>query len=541
MKTLFIIISVIFILFCKSSIAQNVGIGTATPLTKLHVYNGASGATPFAFSPLAVESNNHTYINILSPAANEGGILFGQPGSAANGSVMYNNVSTPNGFQFRTNGNLTRMVIDNGGYMGIGTIMPTSKLEITHNGASAYGTALLINQNAIGNSDGPKMQFLKMMTIPKSWTAGILNGVNIGTFAISEDGGTGGFGTPRFTIAPGGNVGINTNNPGATLDVNGNLNFTSVACINGFCPPAGAIRLTPNLHLNTTPGNAVIINWDNGFTADPSTRNFRIGNGLAGDMFYTTTGGNAWLQGILTFPPSLGKKITLYPGATGDVGFAVAGNRLQIYSDNPNADVAIGYDAAGTFNERFAFKPNGALAINGNAGTAGQILQSNGSGAAPTWITGTVHSIGESYGGGIVFYVYDNGQHGLIAATTDYSPDIQWNNGSYNYTNAIRDGIGAGKFNTERITYNYGAGTYAAQVSANFQAGNYGDWYLPSKYELNLLYQQRSAVGGFSNVNYWSSSEVNGIYAWIQSFATGVQSSFGDKATFRYMREIRAF
>ena len=74
----------------------------------------------------------------------------------------------------------------------------------------------------------------------------------------------------------------------------------------------------------------------------------------------------------LAFAPSLGKKITLYPGSTGDVGFGVAGNRLQIYSDNPYADVAIGYDAAGTFNERFAFKPNGALALNGNTGNAGQ-------------------------------------------------------------------------------------------------------------------------------------------------------------------------
>jgi hypothetical protein len=88
----------------------------------------------------------------------------------------------------------------------------------------------------------------------------------------------------------------------------------------------------------------------------------------------------------LAFPAALGKKITLYPGATGDVGFAVAGNRLQIYSDNPNADVAIGYDAAGTFIERFAFKPNGALAINGSTGSPGQVLKTNGSGAAVSWI-----------------------------------------------------------------------------------------------------------------------------------------------------------
>jgi hypothetical protein len=89
----------------------------------------------------------------------------------------------------------------------------------------------------------------------------------------------------------------------------------------------------------------------------------------------------------LSFAPVLGKKISLYPGATGDAGFGVAGNRLQIYADNPDADVAIGYDAAGTFNERFAVKPNGALAVVGNTGTEGQVLQSNGSNAAPSWVT----------------------------------------------------------------------------------------------------------------------------------------------------------
>ncbi|MBK6633600.1 MAG: hypothetical protein IPG38_04140 [Chitinophagaceae bacterium] len=97
--------------------------------------------------------------------------------------------------------------------------------------------------------------------------------------------------------------------------------------------------------------------------------------------------GNENPNAPLAFAPSLGKKITLYPGATGDVGFGVAGNRLQIYSDNPNADVAIGYDAAGTFNERFAVKPNGALAVNGNTGNYGELLISNGSGSSAGWVS----------------------------------------------------------------------------------------------------------------------------------------------------------
>jgi len=99
--------------------------------------------------------------------------------------------------------------------------------------------------------------------------------------------------------------------------------------------------------------------------------------------------GNTSPNAPLAFPPSLGKKITLYPGLTGDAGFGMSGNRLQIFADNPNADVAIGYDVAGTFNERFALKPNGAFAVNGNTGSAGQVLQSNGGGAAVTWSSST--------------------------------------------------------------------------------------------------------------------------------------------------------
>lgn len=105
--------------------------------------------------------------------------------------------------------------------IGIGSASPQSRLEITHDGASAFGTALLLNQNVIGNSDGPRIQFFKTMTAPKSWTAGMLNGVNVGSFSINEDGGTNGFGTPRIVVEPGGNVGIGTATPGSKLEVNG--------------------------------------------------------------------------------------------------------------------------------------------------------------------------------------------------------------------------------------------------------------------------------------------------------------------------------
>ena len=163
-----------------------------------------------------------------------------------------------------------------------------------------------------------------------------------------------------------------------------------------------------------------------------------------------------------------------------------------------------------------------------------------------SWVSNT-HYIGESYGGGIVFYVYDNGQHGLIAATADQSTGIRWYGGSYTNTRARADGVGAGLKNTSIIIANQGpvdgsafAATLCNEYSVTVGDVTYGDWYLPSKYELNLLYLQKAVVGGFANNYYWSSSEDDAVYAWYQGFANGLQE-YNTKNGTIYVRAVRAF
>jgi len=267
--------------------------------------------------------------------------------------------------------------------VGIGTTTPTHKLHVagtTRSDTIAIGTASPRSPLSFGTQTGQKI------TLYDDGNAGGNNygiGVQGGLLQFhsytSTDNIVFGYGkstamTERMRII---------NNGGDGLIVNGRITLK-----NGTNPLD--INYGSGIWMYKADNSALL-----GFVGVQNNQNLGFYGGPAGwgftyDAINSRVGiGNNNPNAPLAFPPLLGKKITLYPGATGDVGFAVAGNRLQIYSDNPNADVAIGYDAAGTFNERFAFKPNGALAVNGSTGTAGQVLTSNGAATGLSWISPT--------------------------------------------------------------------------------------------------------------------------------------------------------
>ena len=186
--------------------------------------------------------------------------------------------------------------------------------------------------------------------------------------------------------------------------------------------------------------------------------------------------------------------------------------------------------------------------------TAGTNVTVTGSGttASPYVVNatsgGSTLAIGDSYQGGIIFWLDATGQHGLIAATADQNTGIQWFNGTYRYTGTAGDGLYAGAMNTAMIVATQMAdnqsGSFAAKVCADYSVTvggvTYGDWYLPSKYELNLLYLQKIAVGGFASAYYWSSTEYDGSNAWEQYFGSGFQYGHSKYGT-DYVRAVRAF
>lgn len=157
--------------------------------------------------------------------------------------------------------------------------------------------------------------------------------------------------------------------------------------------------------------------------------------------------------------------------------------------------------------------------------------------------------IGQEYQGGKIAYIlmlFDPGysvnvQHGIIAAPGDQSDSIRWYAGNYTQVYSSATVIGSGSLNTNLIVAAQGNNNYAAKLCADLVLGGYSDWFLPSKDELNMLYLNQAATGGFANAFYWSSSESTSFYnAFYQDFTNGSQS-YDSKNNGYHVRCIRSF
>ena len=150
------------------------------------------------------------------------------------------------------------------------------------------------------------------------------------------------------------------------------------------------------------------------------------------------------------------------------------------------------------------------------------------------------YAIGETGpAGGIVFHVTDGGLHGLEAAPGDQG-NAKWGCFGTNLTGADGTAVGIGAQNTADILVGCTETGIAAKLADDFDLNGVTDWFLPSKDELNLLFDQKGVVGGFANDIYWSSSEVGSFSAWDQFFTNGDQNIDGKDNTLR-VRAVRAF
>lgn len=227
----------------------NVGIGTSTPNTRLHVVGNSTvtGIAMMQNTQIASLSNGVLSVNgtgqvVLAPAGSS------LSGSGTNGAINFwtgtntQSADAPNLFWDNTNKRL-----------GVGTIAPGSLLAIANgaNDPTVYGTALQIT-----NLDGRRQQF-----------ALIRNGFNVISAGYNGSSPTWGFGigqTVDASFVPSyfnmnafnGFIGINTTTPQNRVDINGGVAIGTYA--GQSVAPANSLIISGQVGIGTTLPGALL-------------------------------------------------------------------------------------------------------------------------------------------------------------------------------------------------------------------------------------------------------------------------------------------
>jgi hypothetical protein len=189
----------------------NVGIGTTSPMTTLHVQQSDGSYPDDANNHLVVESSSHSYIGLGGGTSSDVGIHFGDSGSINQGRIAYQN--SDDSLNFSTFQNV-RMTITSAGNVGIGTTSPGQKLTVNGDGrflSNSNSRVLYLKQQS--NDNGNIIQFENQAGTNVWELVGRNNQFYIFNNALSSH---------AFFINPGtNNIGIGTTSPSAKLDIVG--------------------------------------------------------------------------------------------------------------------------------------------------------------------------------------------------------------------------------------------------------------------------------------------------------------------------------
>jgi hypothetical protein len=162
------------------------------------------------------------------------------------------------------------------------------------------------------------------------------------------------------------------------------------------------------------------------------------------------------------------------------------------------------------------------------------------------------HYVGELFGGGVVFYVYENGSHGLIASFDDLDLGIgvKW---GPTYLDTNSESWWDGETNNDTAMLYGPLATDAVALCDAFNAGGFTDWHLPSIGELKALEDAAYVLfkvldsdgdpttnGPDYNDEYWSSTTNGNIDAYSFKF-TNTHTEISGRGQTHRVRAVRAF
>jgi hypothetical protein len=247
-------------------------------------------------------------------------------------------------------------------------------------------------------------------------------------------------------------------------------------------------------------------------------------------------------------------------------------NAIAGYSINSTGGTVASYSISPTAPSGLTFNTSTGLLTGTPTEVAGvttyTITGTNASGsAARTFaltVSAVVYSVGQTGpGGGKVFYVATTpfACGATLSVTCTYleaAPTAgasAWTDATYAWsgtTNVLigttSTSIGTGLKNTLAMVTQSATAGKAGTASRAYRGPNgLDDWFLPSKDELNEMYEQRALMDGLvASDYYWTSSEADIDRSWFQRmYGTLFQPNSGGsppgKAASWYVRPIRAF
>jgi hypothetical protein len=151
-------------------------------------------------------------------------------------------------------------------------------------------------------------------------------------------------------------------------------------------------------------------------------------------------------------------------------------------------------------------------------------------------------------GGGVVFFIDAESAFPdfdyLEAAPANWNgadgdPSVAWCSNMTTKISASKNAVGAGAENTSAASTC--TNSAAAKASAFTGAGK-SDWFLPSKDELKLLFNNLAdnSLAGLSGGVYWSSTSSSDTRAWAELMSDGTQGTNFRTSSF-LIRPVRAF
>jgi hypothetical protein len=505
------------------------------------IQNAASGSWPSNLTGLNYATNYYVW----AYATNSIGTAYGAQVSfttlGTNASITTNTATLVASTTASTGGN----IINNGGstITVSGVVYSTSTIPTT-------GAPTLPH-----TTDGPTSG---------SWTSN-LSGLTPGTLYNFRAYATNAIGTsygsqltftttiaPTLTTVAPTSVLSTTANPGGNISANGGATVTASGVI------YSTTNTTPSLgspYTVTTDGNTS--SWASSLTGlTPATTYYAYayatnsaGTSYGSQVSFTTTTvptvtATAAISNIAANTASSGGTITSTGGAPITVSGVVWSTSNTAPSGSPGSLVGFGVSTDGPTTTG-SWSNSSLTGLTGSTKYYVYAYATNSVGTTygPQVIFTTTVSVGDSYQGGIVFYVTGSpgAQTGLIVATADQSTSSPWFTGAGPFTliGASGTAIGTGSANTTTMLNAQPGNTgNAADACHNYGAG----WYLPSANELNLLYPLRSSYGiSMNGAGYWSSSEVDANTATAQAFGFGGSQSASSKNTFAAVRAIRSF